>query len=126
MNMLRHEDVAEYEKVMTAAQFFQTPFKDDSQFVVVQERPAAIAAEGQEMQMTELLVALEVGWHEESLAATPTHDQVRVMGGAPGFVPTWFVRNVARFAASAARFASSRSAILKTSVPRAATARFRK
>ena len=82
--MLRHKNVAEHKKLMTASQPLKAAFEDNSQFVVVQKRSATIATKSKKVQMIGLLVSPEVDRHGESLASIPTHDQRRVMGGPPG------------------------------------------
>ncbi len=63
MNMLRHCDVSDHLKVVTAADSFQRILKKIFRRSRFQVRLPLIAAEGHEMKMPHLLVALQTHNH---------------------------------------------------------------
>ena len=83
--MLWHEDVAEDIEFMPATESFEASLEGGSECVVIQKRFAAITTEGQEMQMTGVLISLEVVRHGRILGPIPPHGQVPAIGGAPTF-----------------------------------------
>jgi hypothetical protein len=71
MDVLWHEDVAEDIELMSATETFEASLESSSKCVVIQKRFAVITTEGQEMEMTGVLVSLEVVRHGGSLGLIP-------------------------------------------------------
>jgi nitrogenase molybdenum-iron protein alpha/beta subunit len=87
MDVLWHQDVAEDIELMSATETFEASLEGDSELVVVEKRLAAITTEGQEMEMTGVLVSLEVVRHGGILGWIPPMAKCKPWVGhpAPGY-----------------------------------------
>lgn len=61
MNMLRHDDVADYAATVPAANTFQRLFEYVPRFFGIEQRHALVATEGDEVQAALVLVAFGLG-----------------------------------------------------------------
>ena len=85
MDVLGHDDVAEYCETVTGPKCFQHVLEDRFAMRGVEQRPAFVAAEGDEMEVAFVLETLEayrhgaivgeIGRGRRAFARLPTHDE---------------------------------------------------
>jgi hypothetical protein len=71
VDVLRHEDVAVEEELVTSAEGFECVEKDSSGVIVIQVRESVVTTEGEEVEMAFGLVSFQTAGHGISLWSMP-------------------------------------------------------